>query len=61
VLRREDAVVLARHLVLAEEIGKPDTLASIRVEVRPVSWRLAATPFERVREGLRCAVTGVGW
>ncbi len=58
VLATQDALVLARHLVLGEEIGKPDVLASIEVAIDPVSWRLAATPFERHQKGLRCAVTG---
>ncbi len=58
VLSTEDALVFARHLVLSEEIGRPDVLGSIRVEVAPVAWRLAATPFERAGDRFRCAVTG---
>jgi len=55
----EDAVTLARHLVVAEEVLKPDMLASVLVVVTPRRHRLAAVPFERAGDELRCAVTGV--
>jgi len=58
VLGTDDALVLARHLVLAEEIGRSDVLGSIRVSVDPVAWRLAAIPFQRDGGRIRCAVTG---
>jgi hypothetical protein len=59
VLLLDDAVVLARHIVVGDEVRKPDLLASVQAEVSPKSHRLAAIPFEPVKERLRCAVTGV--
>jgi hypothetical protein len=44
---------------VAEEVAKPDTLASLQVVVSERSRRLAALPFEWVGDQLRCAVTGV--
>jgi hypothetical protein len=56
----EDAVTLARHLVVGDEVRKPDMLASLNVTITEKSHRLAATPFEDGGDGqLRCAITGV--
>jgi hypothetical protein len=59
VLTIEDAVILARHIVVGDEVRKPDMLASVQAEVTKKAQRLAAIPFEKVKERLRCAVTGV--
>jgi len=59
VLGLDDALVLARHLVVGEEVRKPDMLASVEVAIEERAHRLAAIPFERSGDGLRCAVTGV--
>lgn len=59
-LALEDALTLCRHIVVGDEVRRSDMLASVRVEVREKSHRLAAIPFEEVQGGLRCAVTGVG-
>jgi len=59
VLDLEDAIVLLRHLCLEEEIEKPDRLASIKIDLHPVSHRFCLIPFEKDRAGLRCAVTGI--
>lgn len=59
ILVLEDAITLARHLVVGEEVLKPDLLASVEVVVNPHAHRLAAVPFERDGDALRCAVTGV--
>jgi hypothetical protein len=58
-LRLEDAVVLARHMIVGDEIRRPDMLTSLTVEVERLNHRLAAVPFERSQRGLRCSVTGV--
>lgn len=58
-LSLEDARTIARYLVLSEEVARPDTLASVEVEVRVMGFRLAALPFEQDGNHLRCAVTGV--
>jgi len=58
-LHLDDAVTFARFLVVSEEVARPDTLASVEVEVRVLRFRLAALPFERDGDNLRCAVTGV--
>ena len=59
-LRFEDALTLARHLVVGDEVRKPDTLASLDVAITERSHRLAATPFEDAGDGrLRCAITSV--
>jgi hypothetical protein len=56
----EDAMTLARHLVVGDEVAKRDMLASLKVEIVRRRHRLAATPFEDARDGrLRCAITGV--
>jgi hypothetical protein len=56
----EDALTLARHLVVGDEVRKPDKLASVEVTVTEKTHRLAATPFEDGGDGgLRCAITGV--
>ncbi len=56
----EDALVLARHIVVGDEVRKPDNLASIEVEITESTHRLAAIPFEDAGDGrLRCAITGV--
>jgi hypothetical protein len=58
VLSLHDAEVLARQLVVAEEVRKPDMLASIDVGLETRAYRLVAAPFAREGEWLRCAVTG---
>jgi hypothetical protein len=58
-LSLEDALTLARHIVVGEEVRKPDMLASVQAELTPKSQRLAAIPFEQAEGRLRCAVTGV--
>jgi hypothetical protein len=55
----EDALTLARYLVVSEEVARPDTIASVVVEVQVHGFRLAALPFEQDGDRLRCAVTGV--
>ena len=56
----EDAVTLARYVVVGDEARKPDKLASVDVAISEKTHRLAATPFEDAGEGrVRCAVTGV--
>jgi hypothetical protein len=55
----EDALTLARHIVVGEEVRKPDTLASVQVEITDRTRRLAAIPFEKDKHAWRCAVTGV--
>ena len=60
VLSVADALTVARHLVIGDEIRKPDMLESVDVDIRERSHRLLATPFEEGGDGrLRCAVTGV--
>ncbi len=59
ILSRSDALVLARHMILSEEIGKPDMLAAIDLKIEALSWRLVATPYERKEDRLHCAITGV--
>ena len=55
-----DALTLARHIVVGEEVRQPDMLASVDVEIRETSHRLVAIPFEDGGDGrLRCAITGV--
>ncbi len=58
-LHLEDAVTLARHVVIAEEAGRPDLLTSLEVTVALAGHRLVALPFEVDGDRLRCAVTGV--
>ncbi len=59
-LAYEDALVLARHMVVGDEARKPDKLASVEVEITEKSHRLAAIPFEEAGDGrLKCAITGV--
>jgi hypothetical protein len=55
----EDAVTLARHLLIGDEVHRSDMLASVVVDVDEVGRALVAVPFETVQGGLRCAVTGV--
>jgi hypothetical protein len=59
ILALDDAVTLARYIVVGEEVRKPDMLASVQAEVTLNSYRLAAIPFEKAKGHLRCAVTGV--
>ncbi len=59
ILHPEDALVMIRHLVVGEEVRRPDMLASVQVTIDPLSRRLAALPFEVTDRGLRCAVTGM--
>jgi hypothetical protein len=58
-LSLEDALTLSRHIIVGDEVRKPDMLASLRAELELKSHRLAAIPFERDGKRLRCAVTGV--
>ncbi|RLE17534.1 MAG: hypothetical protein DRJ65_22650 [Acidobacteria bacterium] len=54
----EDALVFIRYLIVGAEVSRPDDLATVRVEVTPVSHHIVALPFERIDGRLRCAVTG---
>lgn len=55
-----DAVTLIRHLVIGDEVRKPDMLAAVDVQISERSHRLVAIPFEDAGDGrLRCAITGV--
>jgi hypothetical protein len=58
-LSMEDALTLVRHIVVGDEVRRSDMLASVQVTVNVAAHRLAAIPFEEVKGGLRCAVTGV--
>jgi hypothetical protein len=58
-LSLSDALVLVRHLVIAEEVARPDMLASLEVAVEELGHRLVALPFTTEGDVLRCAVTGV--
>lgn len=55
----EDVITVVRHVLVGDEVRRSDMLASVRVEIDVVSTRLVALPFEAVRGGLRCSVTGV--
>jgi len=55
----EDALVLARHLLVGDEVRRSDMLASVTVDVEETGRRLVALPFEQGDGRLRCAVTGV--
>ena len=56
----EDAVTLARYVVVGDEVRKADKLASLDVNITEKGHRLAATPFEDAGDGrLRCAITNV--
>jgi len=59
VLDLEDTLILLRYLVLEEEIEKPDRLASVKVEIQPVSHHFCLIPFEKKDQFLRCAITGI--
>ena len=60
ILAYEDALVLARHIVVGDEVRKPDVLASLGVEMTASTHRLAAIPFEDAGgDRLKCAMTGV--
>jgi hypothetical protein len=58
-LSLEDAFTLVRHLVVGDEVRRPDLLASVQVHLEGKAHRLAATPFDEENGRLRCAVTGV--
>ena len=59
-LALEDAVTLARHLVVGDEVRKPGTLETVHVVISEKAHRLTATPFEDAGDGrLRCAITSV--
>ena len=53
-----DALVFIRYLIMGTEIIKPDDLASLNIEISPISHRIVALPFEHADGRLRCAVTG---
>jgi hypothetical protein len=55
----EDAVTIARHIVLGDEVRKSDMLASVQVDIDVDASRLVALPFEPTNLGLRCSITGV--
>lgn len=59
VLSVEDALTLVRHLLIGDEVRRPDMLASVTVDLEEIARALVALPFEEVERGLRCAVTGV--
>lgn len=58
-LQLGDALTFVRHLVVGEEVGRPDLLATVEVSVVPADHRVVALPFARDGQRLRCAVTGV--
>jgi hypothetical protein len=58
ILSLSDATIIARQLVVAHEVRKPDMLASLNVGLEVSRSRLAATPFAREGDRLRCAITG---
>jgi hypothetical protein len=58
-LAREDALTLVRHILIGDEVRRSDMLASVIVDIDEVDFGLIALPFERLENGLRCAVTGV--
>ncbi len=53
-----DTLVFIRYLIMGTEITKPDDLASVNIEISPISHRIVALPFEHADGRLRCAVTG---
>jgi len=55
----EDAMTIARHIVIGDEVRKSDMLASLQVDIEVVGSRLVAIPVEETKVGLRCAITGV--
>jgi hypothetical protein len=55
----EDAVTIARHMVIGDEVRKSDMLASVQVDIDVNASRLVAIPFEPTNVGLRCSITGV--
>ncbi len=54
-----DAQVIARHMVVGDEVRRPDMLSSLTVSIDLERHRLAAIPFESRDDRLRCAVTGI--
>ncbi len=56
---RDDAVTLARHVMIGEEVRRPDMLASVQVSYDLRDSRLAAIPLEEIGGRLRCAVTAL--
>jgi len=58
-LRLGDAQVVVQHLVVGDEVRRPDMLASLTVSIDVERNRLAAIPFESLDDRLRCAVTGL--
>jgi hypothetical protein len=58
-LRLDDAQVVAQHLVVGDEVRRPDMLSSLTVSIDVERHRLAAIPFESLDDRLRCAVTGI--
>jgi hypothetical protein len=59
VLTADDAVVLARHMVVGDEVRRPDALASLTAIVEPAGRMLAATPFVPTDLALECSITGL--
>jgi hypothetical protein len=57
-LALEDALIFIRYLIMGAEVERPDDLATIKVEITPVSHRIVALPFEEQEGRLRCSVTG---
>jgi predicted RNA-binding Zn-ribbon protein involved in translation (DUF1610 family) len=58
-LALDDAITIARHIVIGGEVGKSDMLASVTVEIEVTARRLVAIPYEKTANGLRCAITGL--
>jgi len=58
-LALEDAITIARHIVIGDEVRKSDMLATVKVEIELTASRLVAIPYETTGNGLRCAITGV--
>lgn len=58
-LELSDALILLRYLIIEEEAEQPDRLASLKVEIQPLSHKLCLIPFEKSGSQLRCAITGI--
>jgi len=59
ILHLEDALTLVRHMLVGDEVRKPDLLARVDIAIEERAHRLSAIPFERHGGRLRCAITGV--
>jgi len=57
-LALEDALIFIHYLVTGAEVERPDDLATLNVEISPVSHRIVALPFDKREGRLCCSVTG---